>query len=111
MKQPTVRRSALRRFAAFTLVELLVVIGIIALLIAILLPALSRALGASREVKCLANLRAIGQAAVLHAHDHKGYFPVAGALWGPATSATPAGLFDSAKIKYSYYTDGNNTRP
>jgi prepilin-type processing-associated H-X9-DG protein len=101
-----------RRFAAaFTLVELLVVIGIIALLIAILLPALSRAMGASREVKCLANLRSIGQAAVLHAHDHKGYFPVAGALWGPATSATPAGLFDNARIKYSYYTDGNNTRP
>jgi prepilin-type processing-associated H-X9-DG protein len=104
-------RSAKRGAAAFTLVELLVVIGIIALLIAILTPALSRAMGASREVKCLANLRAIGQAAVLHAHDHKGYFPVAGALWGPATSATPSGLFDSARVKYSYYSDGNSQRP
>jgi prepilin-type processing-associated H-X9-DG protein/prepilin-type N-terminal cleavage/methylation domain-containing protein len=105
-------RIARRLSAGFTLVELLVVIGIIALLIAILMPALSRAMGASREVKCLANLRSIGQAAVLHAHDHKGYFPVAGALWPPATSATPAGLFDSAAVKYSYYIDDDGkTRP
>jgi prepilin-type processing-associated H-X9-DG protein len=54
----------------------LVVIGIIALLISILLPALSRANDSARTIKCAANLRQIGAAVVLYAQENKGYvFP------------------------------------
>src|SRR5262245_60236055 len=57
------------RLRAFTLIELLVVISIIALLVAVLLPALGTAREESRKVKCLANLKQIGAAVVMYVQD------------------------------------------
>src|SRR5438105_3806416 len=66
------RESTLRR-RGFTLVELLVVIGIIALLISILLPALSKARDSANTLQCLANLRSIVQACTMYSSENRGH--------------------------------------
>ena len=59
----------------FTLIELLVVIAIIALLLAILTPALSRVKRYAKKVICLSNLRQIGTGVLVYAEEHNGFVP------------------------------------
>lgn len=64
------------RNRAFTLVELLVVIGIISVLISVLLPALARARDSANAIACASNLRQIGMAIQLYAQESKGVLPM-----------------------------------
>jgi prepilin-type N-terminal cleavage/methylation domain-containing protein len=94
----------------FTLVELLVVIGIIAVLIAILMPALNRVRAHAMSTKCLSNLRQIGQACQIYAAENKGFLPTAQidsieviTGGGLISNGTGLGTWPSNQIKQQFF--------
>jgi prepilin-type N-terminal cleavage/methylation domain-containing protein/prepilin-type processing-associated H-X9-DG protein len=101
-EQPSRRRPSP---GGFTLIELLVVIAIIAILAAMLLPALARAQLSARKTKCVNNLRQIGMAMTFYAGDYKDVLPTADALQDPNTG----GIWVLYKQLIQPYLGLNNT--
>src|SRR5437762_10228753 len=104
----------MRRFhLAFTLVELLLVIGIIAVLISILMPAVTNARRQAANVACQANLRQMGEAALIYAVEYKSWLPSSDptsieTLTVPTRDALNRILRGSVKV---YYCSINDLRP
>jgi prepilin-type N-terminal cleavage/methylation domain-containing protein/prepilin-type processing-associated H-X9-DG protein len=95
----------------FTLVELLVVIGIIALLISILLPSLNRARETANRVKCASNLRQIGQALLLYANENRGAYPRTYYVAGNALDLSNTGYNVSNPFNTTSGNVGTNNVP
>lgn len=105
-------------FGGFTLIELLVVISIIALLMAVLLPALQAARAAAMRTKCQANLRQVGVIMAAYFMEQKEMIPAGTLFWGTGSNSDKnsyqdalraAGLFQAGSavnVPYAGGTDG-----
>ena len=92
--------------SAFTLVELLVVIGIIAILVSLLFPTVAGVNRQARQVKCSSNLRQIATASLMRAQERRGWLALSGLVVAPpganGSGGLPRGLNDSEQRRYTY---------
>jgi prepilin-type N-terminal cleavage/methylation domain-containing protein/prepilin-type processing-associated H-X9-DG protein len=105
MKRPILTSP---RSRAFTLVELLVVIGIIALLISILLPALNKARRSAYQVQCASNMRQIALGMLNYITDNKGFLPPCYVSTNTTGDAYPNGFFWAAELMHQGYVAAPN---
>jgi prepilin-type N-terminal cleavage/methylation domain-containing protein/prepilin-type processing-associated H-X9-DG protein len=104
------KERAMKQKNGFTLVELLVVIGIISVLIAMLLPALSKAREAAQSVACLSNLRQVGTAFQMYCNENKDWFPDWNPWYQPnETSSHWAGIGRYLGLSPSQATGNHDT--
>src|SRR5438045_9682184 len=96
----------MRKKNGFTLVELLVVIGIIALLISILLPALGRARAQANSVWCQSNMRQMGTAIFMYAQAHNGRLPLG--YWAGGGDLNTQGATDWGWLILPYLKKGSS---
>jgi prepilin-type N-terminal cleavage/methylation domain-containing protein len=107
--------------AGFTLVELLVVVGIVVVLVGILVPVVGRARASGQSMTCLSNLRQVGRAFQLYANANNGYYPDPAATqesWESMLAdhigsrqlyrcPSDGGLFDKLRSSYDWRDTGN----
>ncbi len=100
------KTSHRREAQGFTLIELLVVIAIIAILAAMLLPALSRAKARAKQTQCLSNMRQIGMALIMYETDNRKLPPQASQVYDFMNTAAP-GWRNNALYAVAQYLQGN----